>query len=178
MANVFSDDDGVQLIPATCDSDWTLASDFLLETVERCRRQQIPLWTHEQVCVAALKQNYHSQSLHLLRYRDVWVGCVFISFDSDVFWPDIDTNSSVFFHKLAISDAYHGQGLGQKALAALGNLAKHSQRRWLRCDCHGARPRLRAFYQAFGFDLVDRKPRLGFDVARYQMRIESAHTGN
>ena len=160
----------MELVKATVEEHWKLASDFLIETVERCNRNNVPLWTYEQVSIASLKQQYCLEGLYLLKYDNVFVGCVFISFDSDVFWQDRDTTGSLFFHKLAISSQYNAKGLGEKTLAAIVTLAKSNHCVWLRCDCHGARPRLRAFYEQFGFQLVDRKERLGFDVARYQTK--------
>lgn len=161
----------IELIKASSESDWTTASSFLTETVVRCEKNNVPLWTHEQVNVTSLKQSYSLNELYLLKYKGTFIGNVFVSFGSDTFWPDIDASDSAFFHKLAIGDQYYANNLGSLALGSILELAKQHNVRWLRCDCHGGRPRLRNFYERFGFQLVDRKERLGFDVARYQLPV-------
>lgn len=163
----------MELVQATTEEHWNIASTFLLETVERCNRNNTPLWTHEQVTTESLKQSYDFEDLYLLQANNVHVGSVFISFGSDAFWPDEDTRNSTFFHKLAIGDKYHSRGLGHQALKAIQDLATAKKSEWLRCDCHGDRPRLRAFYERYGFELVDRKERFNFDVARYQISLDS-----
>lgn len=160
----------MELVKATLEEHWRLASGFLTETVERCNMNNVPLWTDEQVSIPSLKQQYCLDSLYLLKYEGAFVGCVFIGFDRDVFWQDRETTGSLFFHKLAIGSKYNAKGLGTETLASILSLAKSNDCVWLRCDCHGARPRLRAFYEQFGFQLVDRKEKLGFDVARYQTK--------
>ncbi len=150
-----------------------MASGFLSQAVERCNRNNTPLWTHEQVKISSLKHSYSPESLYLLKHEHIFVGTVFISFDHDSFWPDIDTKGSLFFHKLAIGDLYHSKGLGLLALTEIVKFAKYFGFNWVRCDCHGSRERLRAFYEYFGFELVDRQEMFSFDVARYEMQVTS-----
>ncbi len=159
----------MELVKASLDEHWRVASEFLAQTVERCNNSGFPLWTHKQVMVESLKSSYALESLFLLKHKQQFVGCVFISFDNDDFWQDIDATGSLFFHKFAIGDAFKSQGLGILALAEIEVFAQSSDCDWVRCDCHGARERLRAFYENYGFELVDRQEMFGFDVARYQM---------
>ncbi len=159
----------MELVQAAGDESWEIASVFLSQTVERCNRNGLPLWTHSQVSVSALKSAYPSESLYLLKTADKFIGCVFVSFETDDFWSELDTSNSLFFHKFAIGDEHNGLGYGERALNALLELAKANDCIWLRCDCHGGRKRLRAFYEQFGFEFVDRQEMFGFDVARYQM---------
>ncbi|WP_421242971.1 GNAT family N-acetyltransferase [Aeromonas enteropelogenes] len=170
----------MELVKASLEQHWEIASEFLKQTVERCSKNGFPLWNHEQVIVSALKRAYSLESLYLLRHESQFVGCVFISADRDAFWEDMDTHGSLFFHKLAIGDDYHSKGLGLLALAQILLFAQSLGCMWLRCDCHGARERLRAFYEQFGFEFVDRQEMFGFDVARYQMPVngsrETVHT--
>lgn len=160
----------MELVQAAGDKYWEIASMFLTQTVERCNRNGLPLWTHSQVRISSLKSVYPSESLYLLKTADKFIGCVFVSFETDNFWSGMDTTNSLFFHKLAIGDEHNGLGFGARALNALLELAKDNGCIWLRCDCHGGRKRLRVFYEQFGFELVDRQEMFGFDVARYQMR--------
>lgn len=161
----------MELVKAEKDEHWEIAASVLTQTVERCNMNGVPLWTHEQVKISSLKSEYPLESLYLLRHNKDFVGCVFIIFDHDVFWQDIDTQGSLFFHKLAIGDTYNAKGLGALALAEILLLGKKLGCYWLRCDCHGGRIRLRNFYDNFGFEFIDRQEMFGFDVARYQIHI-------
>ncbi|EOK5698557.1 GNAT family N-acetyltransferase, partial [Vibrio parahaemolyticus] len=159
----------MELVKASTGEHWNIASNFLAQTVERCNEKGLPLWTHQQVSVKALKSHYAIENLYLLKSEQHTIGCVFISFDFDDFWADTDTKGALFFHKFAIGNAFNSKGFGLQALTAIRLLAEERGCLWVRCDCHGDRERLRAFYERGGFEFVDRQEMLGFDVARYQM---------
>ena len=159
----------MELVKASTDEHWNIASKFLAQTVERCNERGLPLWTHQQVSVKALKSNYAIENLYLLKSDQHTIGCVFISFDFDDFWTDTDTKGTLFFHKFAIGNAFNSKGFGSQALTEIRLLAEERGCLWVRCDCHGGRASLRAFYERSGFEFVDRQEMLGFDVARYQM---------
>ncbi|MFB2864958.1 GNAT family N-acetyltransferase [Aeromonas sp. MdU4] len=161
----------MELVKASKDLHWEVASSLLTQTVERCQKNGVPLWTHEQVNISSLKSSYSFESLYLLQHQNDFVGCVFISFDHDVFWQEMSTQGSLFFHKLAMGNDHNSKGLGTLALAKILALGKNRGCTWLRCDCHGGRLRLRNFYEQFGFEILDRQEMFGFDVARYQMPI-------
>ncbi|TNH78270.1 GNAT family N-acetyltransferase [Aeromonas sobria] len=161
----------MELVKASTYGHWEVASSLLTQTVERCNKNGVPLWTHEQVNISSLKSSYSLDSLYLLQHEHDFVGCVFIIFDHDLFWKDFPTQGSLFFHKLAIGDAHNSKGLGTLALAEILSLGKRLGCTWLRCDCHGDRVRLRNFYEQFGFEFIDRQEMFGFDVARYQFPV-------
>lgn len=161
----------MELVKASKKEHWEIASTLLTQTVARCNKNGVPLWTYEQVNISSLEKSYSFESLYLLQHEHEFVGCVFISFDYDDFWKDVSTQGSLFFHKLAIGDSHNSKGLGTLALAEILSLGKHLGCTCLRCDCHGDRVRLRNFYEQFGFEFIDRQEMFGFDVARYQMPI-------
>jgi GNAT superfamily N-acetyltransferase len=162
----------MELVKASNEEHWVLASKFLTQAVERCNRNGTPLWTYDQVNITSLRKSYSFEQLYLLRHEQIFVGCVFISFDSDAFWEDIESNGSIFFHKLAFADTHNSKGLGARALTEILSLAQDFGCIWMRCDCHGDRFKLRSFYEQFGFEFVDRQDMFGFDVARYQMQVK------
>lgn len=125
----------MELMKASVEQHWEIASEFLLQTVERCNRRHIPLWTHDQIQVASLRKSYLMDSLYLLEHNSELVGCVFISFDFDDFWEGIETEGTLFFHKLAVGDRFCGQGLGALAITEIRSLAEKSGCEWVRCDC-------------------------------------------
>jgi ribosomal protein S18 acetylase RimI-like enzyme len=68
------------------------------------------------------------------------------------FWTRNDRpGDALYVHKLAVSRAYSGQGLGEVLLDwAVGRVAEEG-RRWLRLDCAKDNPRLQAYYRRLGF---------------------------
>ncbi len=163
----------MDLIQAKTAKDWQLCTRFLQQAVHRCIQRGLPLWTYEQVSLDALKKAYGTEQLFLLRDNQQYVGSVFIHEGADEFWPEYPDDSSVYFHKFVIGEEFVAHGLGHKALSAVKLHAQQRNARWLRCDCHAGRPRLRAFYESFGFQFVDEVVVHGFDAARYQIDLMS-----
>ena len=87
------------------------------------------------------------------------------------FWPEIEDDSSLFLHKLAVLRELKGKGIGNQMLDWASQYAKRQGKSWLRLDCDGGRPKLTQIYESFGFSLVDRKPLDEFDSARYEIRV-------
>ncbi|GAA1271406.1 hypothetical protein Psi02_51700 [Planotetraspora silvatica] len=68
------------------------------------------------------------------------------------FWTRHDRpGDALYVHKLAVSRAYSGQGLGEMLLDWAAGRAAEEGRRWLRLDCAKDNPRLQAYYRRFGF---------------------------
>lgn len=156
------------LRPGNTDIDWQFASRILTETVSHLDATGQPLWTRPQVETSALKQSYESTSLYLLERKSELAGVVFLEHRDELFWPEENDGHSLYLHKLAIRPSLSRQGLGRQALDCIHQYARLLGKHWLRLDCHGGRARLRAFYEANGYQLVDHADRRGFNVARYQ----------
>lgn len=158
----------ITLTKSTQQEDWKAIEGYLLEAIERLETAGIPLWEREQVTVAALQQTYGADSLYLVKEENQVIGGVFILERDELFWPHITTDDSLYFHKLVIGDAFITRGIGHRVLQAMVELVKSEGKLWLRCDCHGNRPRLRNFYESFGFYFIDRREVDGFDAALYE----------
>ncbi|MCT9934026.1 GNAT family N-acetyltransferase [Planotetraspora sp. A-T 1434] len=68
------------------------------------------------------------------------------------FWTGSDhPGDALYVHKLAVSRAYSGQGLGEALLDWAGLRAAAEGRRLLRLDCSKDNARLQAYYRTLGF---------------------------
>ncbi|GLW98035.1 GNAT family N-acetyltransferase [Microtetraspora sp. NBRC 16547] len=68
------------------------------------------------------------------------------------FWGRADRpDTARYVHKLAVSRAYAGEGLGEALLDWAGLRAAAEGRRWLRLDCSKDNLRLQRYYAELGF---------------------------
>jgi GNAT superfamily N-acetyltransferase len=151
--------------------DWGTASEILIEVVKGLNQRGKPLWTEEQVSVEGLKSSYRIEESFIAHQKNKPIGCMFLLESDPEFWPEIDDHSSLFLHKLAVLQEFHGKGVGNKMLEWASEYAKRQGKLWLRLECDGSRPKLKEIYETFGFRLVDRKPLGEFDSARYEIRV-------
>ncbi|MBV7297387.1 GNAT family N-acetyltransferase [Enterovibrio paralichthyis] len=158
----------ISLEKAAKPEDWALIENFLIQAIVRLETAGIPLWARDEVTTEVLLASYGHDSLYLVKENGQTIGGVFILESDPLFWPKITDNDSLFFHKLVIGDAFITRGIGHRVLQAMVELTKQQGRHWLRCDCHGDRPRLRNFYESFGFYFIERREVEGFDAALYE----------
>lgn len=157
---------GLHLKKGEFESDWALASVILSSTVSWLNALGAPLWTHTQVSAPFLQEQYGPDAMYLLVHDGQAVGVVFLLFEDPDFWPEVTSPDSLFLHKLAIHPTQRGRGHGSAALEAITNHARDLGMAWVRLDCDDREP-LRRFYEANGFQLVDRKAKDGYHVVRY-----------
>jgi GNAT superfamily N-acetyltransferase len=74
-------------------------------------------------------------------------------------------------HRLAIRRACAGQGISTALLEWAVDRARTLGKRYLRLDCDADRPRLRAFYERFGFRLHSYRQVGSYYVSRYELQI-------
>ena len=72
---------------------------------------------------------------------------MFLLESDSFFWPEIEDDSSLFLHKLAVLPELQGKGIGNKMLEWASGYTKRQGKSWLRLDCHGGRPKLRQIYE-------------------------------
>jgi len=91
--------------------------------------------------------------------------------EDSLFWPDIDGSDSVFVHRLAVSRAHAGRGVSTALLQWAVDRARALGKAYLRLDCDADRPRLRALYERFGFQLHSYRQVGAYYVARYELPL-------
>ena len=151
--------------------DLGTASEILMDVVKWLNQKGEPLWTEEQVSVEGLKSSHRIEESFIAQLKNKPIGCMFLLESDPYFWPEIEDDSSLFLHKLAVLRELKGKGIGNQMLEWASQYAKRQGKSWLRLDCDGGRPKLREIYESFGFSLVDRKPLDEFDSARYEIRV-------
>ena len=165
----------MKLLESKSESDWEFASATLLAVVDWLNAKKTSLWSKDQVSIETLRNDYRLSQLFWLNHNSQNVGLVFLMDSDPFFWPDSDSERSLYFHKLAIHPKYAGRGFGR---IALGEIKKHAISHgfeWVRLDCDDREP-LHKFYSKSGYQLVDIKPMQKYMVARYQLLTNQSNS--
>jgi len=94
--------------------------------------------------------------------------------DDPVFWPDVSPQEAAYIHRLAVRRTYAGAGLSTALLRWAAKRARALGLRYLRLDCVGSRPRLRAVYERFGFEHYSDRQVGPYFVSRYEYDVTRA----
>jgi GNAT superfamily N-acetyltransferase len=148
-------------------ADIETVSSVLKEAARRLIDRQCPLWPLEQFEVPKLVSSIQAGDWHIALVGGASAGVVSLTFEDELFWPDIRPGESVFVHKLAVRDAFAGKGIAQALLSYAADLAIRKQKRFVRLDC-AIRAKLCAVYEAAGFRKVDQRQISSFIVNRYE----------
>ncbi len=162
-------------------SNWTVRPAQLAElplcasSLERAARnlqaRGEALWPYSALTVEQLTRQYPPGS-----FRLGWLGAqaaatmVLLDADPD-FWPEALAGEALYLHKLGVPPEFQGQGLARRMLEAAVSEAQASGCTFLRLDTAWDRPKLRAIYDQFGFEVRGRKTVYGYDVALYELRV-------
>ena len=82
-----------------------------------------------------------------------------------------DSSKSLYIHKLAVSNAFKGQGLGRCIMEEIIMWAKVQSFSYVRLDCAAGNTRLREYYESIGFYFVRAEVYGGFDSALFQVAL-------
>jgi GNAT superfamily N-acetyltransferase len=91
--------------------------------------------------------------------------------EDPVFWPEVRLQDAAYVHRLAVRRRYAGTGLSAKLLGWAVERTRALGLRYLRLDCEASRPRLRAFYESFGFRYHSDKHVGPYHVSRYEFDV-------
>ena len=89
------------------------------------------------------------------------------------FWPEIPEGTSTCLHKLAVPPEGQGQGLAHMLLHHAVEITQSKGLRFLRLDCMGGRPKLRAIYESFGFCHHSQIVLWGQVFERFELDVET-----
>ena len=131
----------------------------------------LPMWTQDSLTPERLNAQYARGQGYLgwLEGQPV-AGMILIQKDSH-FWPDDPAGEALYLHKLAVHPGWQGHGLGAQMVAAAILKTRAAGRPWLRLDTAAERPKLRAVYEAQGFQLVREGQMDGWPAAWYELKV-------
>ena len=83
----------------------------------------------------------------------------------------LDTEPSLYIHKLAIRRAHASRSLGSKLLRCVIQRAREEKRSYVRLDCVASNDRLRSYYASQGFHFVTIENNGEVELALYQLEL-------
>ncbi len=130
-----------------------------------------PLWTATDIAPERIRRDTEAGSYFIARKNGEVAGVVRLDLEDPHFWPEIESGSSVFVHKLAVRRAWAGQGVPIALLGFARERARGLGRPWLRLDCVADRAPLRRLYEGFGFSLHSEVRKQSGVFARYELPL-------
>jgi GNAT superfamily N-acetyltransferase len=115
------------------------------------RRRDLTLWSIAEVSETTVEPHINSGLYHVGLQGARVVGVFRLQTRDPSFWPEIPEGTSAYLHKLAVLPEGRGQGLAHLLLRHAAEVTHEKGFGFLRLDCMGGRPKLRAVYESFGF---------------------------
>jgi GNAT superfamily N-acetyltransferase len=109
------------------------------------------LWDSREVSEPGVEAHVRAGMYYAAFDEDGPFGVFRFQLSDGHFWPEIPDGTSAFIHKLAVHPQKQGRHLSEVLLRQACELTRVHGRAYLRLDCEGGRPGLRAVYERFGF---------------------------
>lgn len=146
-------------------------SSVLQEAARALEGRNQPLWSQADLTSEALGTVYPQAEMVLGMLEGEAVAGMVLLEEDLLFWPEVTENESLFIHKLAVVPKAQGQGVAARMLRFASTRARELGKRYLRLDCAAERPKLRAFYEDYGFSYVGACQVGQFSAALYEQEI-------
>jgi GNAT superfamily N-acetyltransferase len=130
-----------------------------------------PLWSAVDVDLERVQRDTDAGRYFIARGNGDVAGVVRLDMEDPFFWPEIESGSSAFVHKLAVRRRWAKQGVSTALLAFARERAAGLGRRHLRLDCVADRAALRSLYEGFGFSLHSEIRKGTSSFARYELPL-------
>lgn len=152
-------------------ADAPAIEEMLLEAARWVDALGVVMWEQGELARGRVEADVAAGQFLIAEVDGAPAGAVRFQLDDLLFWPDIRRDESAFVHRLVVRRRFKGQGVSTALLQAAVDSAKAAGRRYLRLDCDANRPKLMAFYEAFGFRLHSFRQVSSYYVARYEVSV-------
>ena len=151
--------------------DVQTALDILTEAAAWVESAGAPMWRDGELTAAGVAQEVAARQFYLAEANFEAAGTIKFQLEDKLFWPDVPQEESAYIHRLAVRRKFAGAGVSIAMLRWAVKRARGLERRYLRLDCEAHRPRLRAFYERFGFRHHSDRRVGPYFVSRYEYTL-------
>ena len=117
-----------------------------------------------------IKESIKDGLFYLIQEQNKVVAVVELKTQTESIW-DNDQTPAVYIHKIAIERKLSNQGLGNRILNKTEHFALQQNINTLRLDCVAHNPKLRGFYESYGFEFIKEVDIDVVVLALYEFRI-------
>jgi len=146
-----------------------LVSEILTEAAGWLEGRGMPLWSRQQVSLAAVSPEVQGGLFFLAWVGPVAVGTMRLTKSDLAFWPEAAPGEALYLHRLAVRRVAAGGRVSSDLLRWAAGRATALGARYLRLDCETFRHRLRGVYERFEFQYHSERTVGAAVVARYQL---------
>jgi GNAT superfamily N-acetyltransferase len=154
--------------------DARVVSDILNEAARWLAEEGNPMWKADELEPGRIAADVGQGLFFLADSAGTPAGTVKFQLEDRLFWPDQRQEEAAYVHRLAIRRRFAGTGVSAAILRWAAGRARELGRPYLRLDCEANRPRLRAFYEAFGFRYHSDRHVGPYHVSRYEYYVSHA----
>lgn len=152
----------------------SIIADVLSAAATGLEKSGNALWSAAEVNEEAVKAHVHAGMYYAAFDDEGLVGVFRFQLEDRLFWPEIPDGSSAFVHKIAVYPHKQGRDAAHVLLHYACELTRQHDRQFLRLDCIGGRPKLRAVYERFGFRHHSAKELGGRVFDRFEFEVGAA----
>ena len=134
----------------------------------------VVMWDEGELDSARIAREVNAGQFFVAEVDGIVAGAIRFQLEDRLFWPDIEQEDSAFVHRLVAARAYKGQGVSTALLEWSVEHARSLGKRFLRLDTDASRPKLKALYERFGFQLHSHRQVQSYYVARYEYLLDAS----
>lgn len=130
-----------------------------------------PMWAEDEITPQSIHGDVARGAYLLAECDEKAAGVVRFQLEDALFWPDMPLGEAAYVHRFAVKREFAGRGVSTALLNRAVQETRAAKRRFLRLDCEASRPKLRAFYENFGFRHHSDRQVGPYFVARYELAV-------
>lgn len=151
--------------------DEVVVTAILQEAARWLQGRGMGMWRLEEIALADVARGVAAREFFIAESSGEPSGVLKYQLTDTLFWPDVPQDEAAYLHRFAVRRRFAGGVVSSALLAWAVRRTQSLGRQYLRLDCEAARPRLRAFYERFGF-VHDSDRQVGpYFVSRYQLDV-------
>lgn len=129
------------------------------------------MWAEDEINAQNIEADVKAGAYFLAECGGKAAGVLRFQWEDALFWPDVRAGEAAYVHRFAVCREFAGRGVSVALLERAVQETRLAKRRFLRLDCEASRPKLRAFYENFGFRHHSDKQVGPYFVARYELDL-------
>jgi GNAT superfamily N-acetyltransferase len=151
--------------------DTAKVAEILCEAARWLEQSGKTMWRSGELVPSCISADIDGGSFFIAECDGEAAGVVKFQLEDELFWSDLPQGESAFVHRLAVRRRFAGGRISSALLRWAVERARSLEREYLRLDCEASRPKLRAFYEKFGFVHHSDRQVGPYFVSRYEYRV-------